>query len=389
MTTLPSQRALFDLPPHVAYLNCAYMGPLSHATAAAAHAGIDRKRRPWAVMPADFFTLADHARATFARLLGAPATADDIALVPAASYGMAIATANLPLAAGQRVLVLAEEFPSTILSWRERTRAAGAELVTIPRPTNHDWTGAILAAIDDRTAVAALPAVHWIDGVQLDLVRIGARLRAVGAALALDLTQSLGAAPFPLADIDPDFAVVAAYKWLLSPYSTGFLYVAPRRQAGRPIEHHWFARAGAQNFSSLGYPDDFQAGARRFDVGEPANFGLLPGTVAAVEQILDWGVDRIAATAGTFTDAIATRAERLGFQAVPTALRARHYLGLRHPDGLPETLGTALAQQGVYVSIRGGQTLRITPHVYNEWWEVDRLFAVLESALASLPRQEP
>lgn len=386
MTILPSQRHLFDLPPDIAYLNCAYMGPLSHATAAAAHAGLDRKRRPWTMAPADFFTLADQARATFARLLGGPATADDIALVPAASYGMAVATANLPVGPGQRVLVLAEEFPSTILSWRERARAAGAELVTIPRPADHDWTEAILAAIDDRTAVAALPAVHWIDGAVIDLVRVSARLRAVGAGLAVDLTQSLGAMPFPLAEVDPDFMVVAAYKWLLSPYATGFLYVAPRHQAGRPIEHHWFGRSGSQDFSNLGYPEGFQPGARRFDVGEPSNFGLLPGTIAAVEQILGWGVDRIAATAGALTAAIAARAAPLGLTAVRAPLRAPHYLGLKAPAGLPDGLGSTLGQHGVHVSIRGGRTLRITPHVYNEAWEVDRLFAVLEPALASHPR---
>ena len=56
MPILPSQRHLFDLPPHVAYLNCAYMGPLSNAVAAATHEGVDRKRHPWAVFPADFFT---------------------------------------------------------------------------------------------------------------------------------------------------------------------------------------------------------------------------------------------------------------------------------------------------------------------------------------------
>ncbi len=383
MPILPSQRHLFDLPGHAAYLNCAYMGPLSNAVAAATHEGVDRKRHPWAVAPADFFTLADQARTTFARLLGAPATAEDVALVPAASYGMAVAAANLPVRPGQAILVLAEEFPSTILTWRERARAAGTELVTIPRPADHDWTEAILAAIDDRTAVAALPAVHWIDGAAIDLVRIGARLRQVGAALALDLTQSLGARPFPLAEVDPDFLVVAAYKWLLSPYSTGCLYVAPRRQNGRPLEHHWFGRAGAQDFSHLGYPDDFQRGARRFDVGEPANFALLPGVIAAIEQILDWGVDRIAATAGAFTDAIATRALPLGLTAVPAPLRARHYLGLKASGGLPADLAASLTQRGVYISIRGGRTLRITPHVYNEWWEVERLFAVLEPAFGA------
>lgn len=381
MPILASQRHLFDLPPDVAYLNCAYMSPLSHAVAEAARQGVDRKRRPWLVKPADFFTGTETARRTFATLLGGPATANDVAIVPAASYGMAVACANTPIRAGQRVLCLAAEFPSTILSWREQARARGAEFVLIARPGDGDWTSAILDAIDDRTAVAALPHCHWIDGVRIDLARVAVRLREVGASLALDLTQSLGAMPFDLAAVDPDFLVVAGYKWLLSPYSTGFLYVAPRHQGGRPLEQHWFGRIGSDNFGGLiDYADDYQPGARRFDVGEPSNFALLPGAVAAMEQILAWGIDTIADTAGALAADIVRRGRAAGLAAVPDHLRAPHYVGLSAPGGFPPDLADRFARSQVFVSIRGGSTLRVTPHVYNESWEIDRLFSCLAAA---------
>src|SRR6185295_19818424 len=120
--------------------------PLLKSALAEGRSALERKARPWEITPSDFFTLTDRARATFARLLGAPATADDIAIVPAASYGMAVACRNTPVAKGQRVLVLDEEFPSTILSWRERAREAGAELGLLPRPTDDDWTRVVLEA---------------------------------------------------------------------------------------------------------------------------------------------------------------------------------------------------------------------------------------------------
>ncbi|MDX2058916.1 MAG: aminotransferase class V-fold PLP-dependent enzyme [Gemmatimonadales bacterium] len=381
MAILPSQRALFELPSDIAYLNAAYMGPLSRDVAAAGRAGVDAKLRPWLLKPADFFVATDGARAAFARLLGSPATGEDIAIVPAASYGMAVAAANLPLRAGQRVLTLEAEFPSTILTWRDRARAVGAEFVQLPRPEDHDWTRVVLEAIDERTAVAALPQCHWIDGARLDLARIGARLREVGGALALDLTQSLGALPIDLAAVDPDFLVVACYKWMLGPYSTGFLYVAPRRQEGRPLEQHWFGRIGSQNFSALGYPEGFQPGARRFDVGEPSNFALLPAAVAAIEQLITWGVANVADTAAALADRIVAEAAGRGLVAVPSPLRARHYVGLKASRPLPTDLPDRLARERVFVSVRGGSALRITPHVYNEPWEVDRLFAVLDAAL--------
>src|SRR3546814_11747868 len=113
---LTSQRHLFDIPEDVAYLNCAYMSPLSKAVVAAGQTGMARKAQPWTVTPQDFFTDSEATRALFARLVNA--TADDIALIPAVSYGMAVAAHALPLQAGQSVLTLAEQIGRA--SCRER-----------------------------------------------------------------------------------------------------------------------------------------------------------------------------------------------------------------------------------------------------------------------------
>ncbi len=378
---LPCQRALFDIPRGVVYLNCAYMSPLLTASVQAGLDGVARKARPWTIRAPDFFELPNLLRERFARLIGC--AADDVALIPAVSYGMATAAANLPVERGQTVLLLDEEFPSVIYPWRERARAAGAEAVLLPRPPDDDWTAVVLDAIDDDVAVAALPPCHWTDGAVLDLERIGARLREVGAALVVDATQWLGAAPFDIGRIRPDVVVAAAYKWLLGPYSVGFMYVAPRWQKGRPVEQTWIAREGSEDFAGLvNYRDAFQAGARRYDVGEPSNFALLPVAAAALRQILEWDVARIAATLRGHTAALAGHGEALGLAAAAPALRAPHYLGLRHPEGLPPGLGDRLAANGVYVSTRGS-ALRVTPHLYNDAEDLARFGTALAAALAT------
>jgi selenocysteine lyase/cysteine desulfurase len=372
---IPSQRHLFAIPREICYLNCAYMSPLPNSVASAGKVGLEAKAAPWRITPPDFFTSNESGRKAFSSLLGAGP--GDIAIIPAVSYGMAVAASILPVKAGQRVLLLDEEFPSVIYAWQQRARAAGAEAVLIPRPANDDWTGALLERIDDRTAGAALPALHWTDGARLDLARIGAALRARGATLALDLTQSLGVMPFDLAAVQPDIVVAACYKWLLGPYSIGFMYVAPAWQDGRPLEHNWIAREGSENFGGLvRYRDDYQPGARRFDVGEPSNFALMPAAVAALERILAWDPARISATLGDVTREIARRAAPFGFTCVDHAIRAPHYLGLRREGGLPADLGERLAAQQVFVSTRGA-ALRITPHLYNDEGDLDRFEAAL------------
>ncbi|HSE52121.1 MAG TPA: aminotransferase class V-fold PLP-dependent enzyme [Gemmatimonadales bacterium] len=368
-------RGLFDIPADITYLNCGYMSPLSLAVREAGRNAVERKGRPWQITPADFFESVETPRALFAGLLGA--TADDIALIPSASYGMAIAALNLPLRAGQRVLLLEEEFPSTFYAWQERTRAVGAELVRLPRPADDDWTRVVLEAIDQRTAAAALPNCHWTDGGLLDLVRIRDALDTVGAALVLDVTQSLGALPLDLTRVRPDFLVVACYKWLLGPYSTGFLYVAPRWQAGRPLEYSWMSREGSEDFSRLvQYHDGFRPGARRYDMGEPSNFALMPMVSEALRQIQDWTIPVIQRELAEYCAAIVRAVEPLGWKAVAPDRRAGHYLGLRHAEGIPGGLGGQLAAEGIFVSVRG-PSLRITPHLYNDAADRERLVEAL------------
>jgi selenocysteine lyase/cysteine desulfurase len=373
------QRQLFDLPDEIAYLNCAYMSPLLRRAAAVGAAALARKCRPWTISPDDFFADSEGARQLFATLLGA--AADDIALVPAASYGLAVAAANLRLAPGQRILVLVEQFPSNVYTWRELARQRGGEVLTVERPADGDWTAAVLAGLDERVAITALPHCHWTDGGLLDLVAIGARCRAVGSALVLDVTQSLGALPLDLARVGPDFLVCPGYKWLLGPYSLGYLYVAPRHQDGRPLEHNWIAREGSEDFARLTlYRERHQPGARRFDVGERSNFALLPVAMVGLEQLLAWDVAAIAATLAAKTAAIAERAASLGLHATASEHRAGHFLGLRFPQGVPPGLPERLAAEQVYVSLRG-DSLRVTPHLYNDAGDVEKLFSVLEALL--------
>lgn len=383
--SLPSQRHLFDIPRDVAWLNCAYMSPLMNAAVAAGESGIRRKARPWSITPPDFFGEPEETRALFGRIVGC--AGDDVSIVPSASYGIAVAAANVPVAAGQEIVVLEDQFPSNVYVWRRKAEEAGARLRTVARAEAAgpngvlDWTSALLEAIGEATAAVAVPNCLWTDGSLVDLATVGKAARRHGAALVLDLTQSAGVMPFDVEAVQPDFAVAATYKWLLGPYSLGFLYAAPRRQAGRPIEESWITRAGSEDFARLvDYQDAYEPGARRYDMGERSNFHLMPIAAAALRQILDWGVGRIAATLAARSRDIVARATGLGFTTPPEEFRAPHFLGLRHAGGIPSTLLPALRERGVHVSVRG-DSIRVTPHVYNDDDDVERLFEGLEAAL--------
>ncbi len=377
---LAGARDLFDLPDDVTYLNCAQMAPFARPVQQAGQAAIERRARPWRITQEDFFEETERARALFAALVGADA--EGVAIIPSVSYGLAVGTAHRAPAPGQRIVLLEAEFPSNVYPWRELARRHLAEVHTVPRPADADWTTAVLAALDERVAIVALPNAHWTDGSVVDLSGVSARCRDLGAALVLDVTQSAGAFPLDVGELQPDFLVTAGYKWLLGPYTAGFLYVHPRHRGGRPIEQNWIARRGSEDFASLvDYHDEYQPGARRFDVGERSNFSSMPMTIAALELVGRWGVGAISARTGELTAVIEQAAAARGFAALPAGRRVPHIIGIRRPEGLPRDLVPRLRHRRVYVSQRG-DSVRVAPHVYNTEEDVARLFDALGAELS-------
>lgn len=279
-------------------------------------------------------------------------------------------------------MLLDQEFPSNVYAWRELAKRKGGCVVHVERSGGMSWTEALEEAIDQETAIVAVPQCHWTDGSRIDLERVSKHARAVGAGLAIDASQSLGAQPLDLERVRPDFLVAVGYKWLLGPYGLGCLYIAPKgRESGTPIEQSWLTRAGSDNFSRLvEYTNECRPGARRFDMGEFPQFVLVPMAIAALRQILAWGVTHIAESLAPLTERIVHLALNAGYSVLPPEQRCTHMIGIRHPDGIPMSLGRALNQENIFVSIRG-DSIRIAPHLYNDITDVERLFQVLRTVL--------
>jgi selenocysteine lyase/cysteine desulfurase len=373
------QRESFDIPRDVAYLNAAYMGPLSTRVVTAGSTGLARKMHPWTIASDDFFEPVENARRLFARLVDADT--DGVAILPAVSYGIAIAAQNVRISAGQTIVVLAEQFPSNVYSWMDLADRYQGELITVERPDDHDWTRSVLDRIDERATVVSLETCHWTDGGWLDLALIGERVRDVGATFIVDGTQSIGAVPFDIDVVRPDFLITALYKWLLAPYGAAMMWCSDRYRDGRPLEFSWITRRGSGDFAHLvDYQRDLRRGARRYDVGQTSDFAMIPAITAALEQALDWGVAEVCSYATELSERIAERAKSLGLGVAPRHLRAPHLLGVHLEGADPEVVAQALAAAQVYVSVRG-EAMRVSSHVFNDGEDVDRLFEALEAAL--------
>jgi selenocysteine lyase/cysteine desulfurase len=380
---LPSQRALFDLPREVCYFNAAGWSPLPLAVQEAGRAGVARKGRPWLIDQAFATDQHERARSAAARLIHADP--GDVALVSSIAYGVATAAKGLVVPAGSRVLVLQDDHSSPVLEWMTRASDGGFTVEVVRRPGNGDWTAAILEAIERRgaapVALASISSVHWSDGGIVDLDRVGAALRAQGAALLVDATHGAGVLAMDVRALDPDFVIFPTYKWLLGPYGRAFLYVAKRQQDKVPLEQTSYGRRSVRAEQSTYLADTtYVPDARRFDMGERDHFISLEMASIGMEMMAAWGSTAIVERLAMLTARLADGLREAGVVIPETRMRAPHILSLGFLGGMPAGLIEKLAAESIYVAPRLGR-MRISPHVYNDESDVDRFVGALRRLL--------
>lgn len=378
MDFLASQRHLFDIPEHIAYFNCAYNSPQLNESRDRLQKGVNTKSRPWERTVDSFFHDAEVIRTLSSNIFGG--NRNGYAVIPAASYGIGTAARAIEptLQFADQILIVAEEFPSNVLPWKRTAMETGARVVTVPEPEDGNWTQAILDRINNSVKVVAVSTCHWTNGSYIDLLPIGKACRSINAVLVIDATQTLGVMPFSIEDIQPDFLVAAGYKWLLGPYGFGLLYVSENWHDARPLEETWLVRENAENFAALvKYSDTYMQGARRFEVGEKCTPTLLPGAVAALEQIKAWGVPNISNSLAQSNKTIALHLESLGFELPDESQRCPHMFGATLPKYYNGDLVSELLNRNIYISQRGN-ALRFAPHLHINDNDMNRLLEALE-----------
>lgn len=350
----------FIRPEHTAYFDCARCAlPLESV------AGELRKAAGHWYEPSDETT--EEVRSLFGALIGAPP--DDIALTSSTTRGIATICQLTRLSPGQRVVLMANEHPSHVLGWLEACRASGAEAVFVAKPADGDWTTALIASLSEETAVVCFAPCHWRDGTFVNSAGIAARAREIGARVVIDGTQAIGAMPFDVAGVAPDFVVASGYKWLLGPVGLGYLYAHPRHHLASPSDHGWNNRIPLDGTTlwkaaDLIYPGGYTRGARRFDTAGITK-SLLPRlAIAGLRQLLIWKPARIHEQISSWNLALAGKLAPQWICTPDPAHGYTHILGIDLGSANGAALVAELGALGIEVGIRG-TTLRVSPHYWN------------------------
>ncbi len=377
---MENQSALFQLDKDITYLNGAYMSPLLTAVSEIGQQQVAVKLKPYLISGDDFFTNVQAVKQNFSKLINAQ-NANRIAIIPSVSYGLANVVKNIDVA-GKEILVVAEQFPSNMYPWMELETTQNAKIITIAPSENlenrgADWNSRVIEAINEQTGIVAISHTHWADGTLFDLIAIRKRTKEVGALLIIDGTQSVGALPFDVQEIQPDALICAGYKWLMGPYGIGVAYYGSAFDNGMPIEQNWINRKGSKNFAGLvNYETQYKKGAMRYSVGEQSNFILIPMLLKSLEQLNSWGVDNIQIYCKSITQKPIEALKAKGYWVEDETFRGAHLFGIRKEGLEVEKIKKILEKEHIFVSIRGS-SIRVSPNVYNTEKDVMKLVEAL------------
>ena len=377
---MPDYRQEFpDFAPTI-YLDCAYQGPFPRQTVARIHQAIELKCHPERLEAAEYFSLPERVRARLASLIRADAS--EIALTNSTTQGIGLVASGLDFKAGDEVVISSGNFPANLFTWLH-LRRLGVRVRVLKPAGGHVRLEEVAQALTPRTRVLALDWVSYINGGRIDLAALGELVRRRGGIFVVDGTQGVGALECLVHALPVDVLAVAAYKWLLGPYGTGFVYL--RREVQDRLELqvvNWMSVEGSEDFDALPMENfTLPRAARIFDVPETSNFLNLYALEASLEFLGRVGVHAVTEHARRLLDRLAAGLRRQGYR-LSEAAEPEHcstILGFQ-ADSLEATtqVHAKLRAHHVAVSMRHGM-IRVSPYLYNTDADIDQLLSVLSS----------
>jgi selenocysteine lyase/cysteine desulfurase len=316
---------------------------------------------------------ADRCRAAFARLVGAEP--EQVALMPNASTGAYQVVSTLDLGDRDTVVTCADEFPSIAHVWLAQRRRGGRVRFAAD-------DGAYAAEVDARTALVSVPLVTYSRGETLPVAPLARIAHERGARVFVDAYQAVGVRPVDVGELECDFLVAGAGKYLLGLPGVAFLYV--RRGTDRePALTGWLGRVDPFAFDPRRL--DFAAGARRYEIGTP-DVAALYGAAAGMNLLEDLDLRDVARHVGELAALAADRLRAGGERLAPIAPERRGaHVALVDDD--PAALAAWLSARGISVSPRR-PFVRLAFHYFNDERDVDAVCAAIEAYRAGRPASD-
>jgi selenocysteine lyase/cysteine desulfurase len=364
----------------IVYLNASHKGPLPKVSQKAIEQAIKLQSEPWNLIDHMWFDIPDLSRELIGKIIGAEA--EEIAITTSTSYGINIVAQGIEWQHGDTILMIRGNFPSNVYPWMNMTSkgvtinfiewTAPGDLVTQEQLENKIIPGVKVVAIDYP---------HWTNGYLMDLKSLKAKCEEVNAWLVLDCTQSVGVLPIDVKKTPVDAIIASGYKYMLSPYGTGFLYIPKSRQHEITVTMPtWMGMSNSRDFSKLNdYDFNLVQSAARYDVGGTSSFLNMMGMNASLEFLLEVGIEQIYDHVTKLFNQLISGLDTTRYTIISDLSQNRRSAMLRFvPNDLTQIQSTMerLRQNKIYVSFRDNG-FRVTLHIYNTEDDIRKFLEVL------------
>lgn len=368
-------RDLFPATERYAYLNHASLSPLNRRTAEAMRRWVSEwEAHGTRVMPTPE-KLAEY-RARAAALFNAHA--DEIAFTRNTTEGLLLVARGLDWRPGDNIVTAETEFTANVYPWKN-VEPEGVTIRRVPARQGRILVEDIVEAMDGRTRLLAISFVEFYTGYRNDLARLGEVCRQRGVLFCVDAIQGAGVLPIDVDAMHIDFLSTGGPKWLLGPMGAGLFYCRRERlNVLNPRFYGWLSTVNPEDFFDYNQP--LSPTASRFEAGTlpwPSLVGLME-SIALLQEV---GIERIAEYVLDLTGELIAALRAHGCQLITPAERREERSGIvtfRHPACPSDKLFARLEAADVVVSLRG-DAIRVAPHFYNTWEDIEQLLAALPS----------
>lgn len=367
------RRDEFPVTERWAYLDHAAVAPLPRRAGEAMRAWLEDQERNGCVNWPQWERKLDGFRESLARLISAKA--EEIAFVSSTTHGIGAVAEGFPWTPGDNVVTAAEEYPSNLYPWRHLADR-GVELRTVESRDGRVWVEDLERAMDERTRVLTISHVEWSSGFRNDLDRLGELCQKRGVALFVDAIQGLGPLTIDVSRTPIDFLAADGHKWLLGPEGAGFLYVRSSWiERLRPILVGWHSVEGSYNDPRNEFR--LKPSAQRWEGGS-FNMPGLQTFSASVSLFLEIGPERVSERILDRAEGVRERASRAGW-TIEGSTRPEDRSGIvamTKEEVDPNAFVRLARSRGVALASRRNR-VRVSPHMYNNDEDLDRLGEVL------------
>ena len=285
---------------------------------------------------------------------------------------------------GGNVVMTDLHYTASIHGYKVREQRDGLDIKIIK---HQDWQFDVHdfePVVNRKTKVVAITLVSNVNGfVVRDVKAISDLAHANGAILYADIIQGVGAVPVDVRAMGIDVAACSTFKWLMGGgKGFGFFYV--RKDLQGTLVKTTLPDGGVSfNYAPwVDNPDPSKpeiifapaTGPEMYEVSYPNYEGVI-AALQSLKYILELGVDNIRAHSRTLNDRLAKEMPRLGYSSITPAGNESPIIVFQARN--PKETMVKLKNAKIHVAMRFGNKMRISPSVFNNMADIDRLLEVL------------